>query len=33
MMNSEDINVGNELLAEISDYLQLDAKRYDGGTK
>lgn len=32
-MNSDEINVEGELLAQISDYLQLDAKRYDGGAK
>lgn len=32
-MNNEEINVESELLSQISDYLQLDAKRYDGGAK
>lgn len=32
-MNNDEMNIGNELLAEISDYLQLDSKRYDGGMK
>lgn len=32
-MNNDEINVDNELLSEISDYIQLDSKRYDGGMR
>lgn len=32
-MNNDEINVENELLSAISDYLQLDSRRYDGGMK
>lgn len=30
-MNNDDVKIDNELLEEISNYLQLDSRRYDGG--
>lgn len=32
-MNKEEIIIDNELLNELSNYLQLDSKRYDGGAR
>lgn len=32
-MNDNNTNINLDSLAEISDYLQLDSRRYDGGMK